>query len=434
VRRAYRGRIFTALGRLGASILAPTFAYHEDGVLVVGPDGAIAAVGPFDARAAVGPVTDLRPFLLVPGFVDAHVWAPHASVAGRGAGPRRAWRERVAYPEEERWLDEAHARAAAGELVARLVEHGTTTAALVGGASPRGMEALLDVVAGIGMRAVVACPLADRAGPAALRAPVADALASCRELAERWHGHDRGRLAVALAPRSARACSRALLDGVRELAAARDLAIHTELAEGEGDDAATRAAHPWAGTALDVLDAVGLLGERTVLAHAIHLDRPGWDRVAARGATVAHCPDASFFLGSGRMPTAWALERGIPVGLGTELGAGRSASVRRAMSSAHDSALCRGERVDPEALFALATLGGARALGLERGIGSLEIGKDADVAVFAAPAGARTPGELCAWLAFGTDELRAERVLVRGRKLSPVPPREAHRPPPKTPA
>jgi guanine deaminase len=155
--------------------------------------------------------------------------------------------------------------------------------------------------------------------------------------------------------------------------------------------------------------------------------------VAARGARAVHCPDSNFFLGSGRMRVGMALARGVPVALGTDVAAGRSFSVRRAMASAYDSALCAEQRMSPEALFTMATLGGARALGLDSVVGSLEVGKEADVAVFALPPYVRTAQEVLAHLVFANDVVLAERVLVRGRKLRAAPPpapRSPARPPP----
>src|SRR5205823_2510717 len=122
---------------------------------------------------------------------------------------------------------------------------------------------------------------------------------------------------------------------------------------------------------LDVYDRVGLLGERTLLAHAVHLSTREWDRVAERGAAIAHCPDSNFFLGSGRMWLAEARARGVRVALGSDVGAGRSFDVRRAIAHAYDTALSLGDRADAAELFTIATLGGAHGLGLGGVTGSI---------------------------------------------------------------
>src|SRR5262249_27334823 len=141
------------------------------------------------------------------------------------------------------------------------------------------------------------------------------------------------------------------------------LPVQTHLSEHPAEAAAVLAEHPFASDYLGVYEATGLVGSRTLLAHAIHLTPSEWDRIADRGARVAHCPDSNFFLGSGRMSLSAARARGVPVGLGSDVAAGRSFDMRRAMSYAYDNALCLGDRVPASDLFAMATLGGARALG-----------------------------------------------------------------------
>ncbi len=434
MRRAYRGRILTPTSRAPNALAAPALAYFEDGLLVVGSDGRIVAVEAFDERAAVGPVTDLRPSVIVPGFVDAHLHYPQARIVGSATGPLLDWLERSAFPEEARFRDEAYARLVAGEVVTRLVQVGTTTACFFSSSSARATDVLFETLAASGLRGIAGLTLMDQACPEALRTPREEALDACRELADRWHGHDGGRLGFALTPRFALGCSRGLLEAASALAAERALFVQTHLAENLREEEATLAAHPWASSYLDVYERVGLLGPRTLFAHAIHLAPSGWDRLAALGARVAHCPDSNFFLGSGRMHLAAALERDVPVALGSDVGAGRSFSIRRAMASAYDSALCLDQRVGPEAIFSLATLGGARALGLDAKVGSLEVGKDADVAVFALPGHVRTAAEVLAHLVFATDDVCADRVLVRGRKLSAAPPKHVPRPPPRASA
>jgi len=173
------------------------------------------------------------------------------------------------------------------------------------------------------------------------------------------------------------------------------------------------AEHPFATDYLGVYDAVGLLGERTLLAHAIHLSAREWDRVAEAGAKIAHCPDSNFFLGSGRMRLAEARVRGITVGLGSDVAAGRSFDIRRAMAYAYDNALCLGDRLRAQELFTLATLGGARALGMESVTGSLEVGKEADFLAVELPDHAEGEDALLAQLAFA-DAGRVVRAWVRG--------------------
>lgn len=109
--------------------------------------------------------------------------------------------------------------------------------------------------------------------------------------------------------------------------------------------------------------------------------------------------------------------RRIPVALGSDVAAGRTFDMRRAMSNAHDNALCAGARLTPEELFTLGTLGGARALGMEAQIGSLEPGKEADFIAMRVPHYAQSREEVVAQIAFAGDGGIVERAFVRGREV-----------------
>jgi guanine deaminase len=416
---------------LRARLLTPArgggLVWHADGRLVIGDDGRIAEVGPWrDGDAGGARTLDLRPSLIAPGFVDAHVHFPQARIVGSATGPLLDWLERSVFPEEARFAEEGYAREVARELVARLLAAGTTAAAIFSSSHPGATEVLFAELARAGMRAAVGLTLMDQACPEALRLPADRAMAASAALCERWHGHDRGRLAFAVTPRFAISCSRGMLEAAARFAADRRLLVQTHVAENVREGEETLAAHPWGADYLDVYDRVGLVGGRTLLAHAIHLSPDEWDRVAARGARIAHCPDSNFFLGSGRMRAHAALERGVPVGLGTDVAAGRTFSVRRVMGSAWDNALCVGQRVEPAALFHMATLGGAVALGIDDVCGSLDVGKDADLAVIDLPPWAGDAAGALAELCFATDDTRVRASFVRGRcvhgKLARDPP------------
>lgn len=413
--RAYRGSILTPLGG-PADPVAPTIRHLDDGVLVVDERGRIVAVEPFAPGAARGLVMDLRPAVLLPGFVDAHLHYPQTRVVGSASGPLLDWLEATVFPEEARFADPAYARAVARELTSRLVAAGTTTIATFSSSSPVATHVLFEALLESGLRAFAGLTLMDQRCPEAIRVPADRALRACEELAAEWHGCDEGRLAFAVTPRFAPSCSRALLEGAARLAADRGLLVQTHVAEHPAEAEETLRVHPFASDYVDVYDRVGLLGERTLLAHAIHLSASEWDRLAERGARVAHCPDSNFFLGSGRMRVNEAFRRRIPVALGTDVAAGRSFSVPRTMASAYDSSLCLGVRLSAAALFRMATLGGAEALGLDAVIGSLEPGKEADFIAIELPDYVRGEERMLAAIAFA-DTWRVARTFVRGRAI-----------------
>jgi guanine deaminase len=186
---------------------------------------------------------------------------------------------------------------------------------------------------------------------------------ACAELAVRWQGRAGGRLSLSAIPRFALSCSPELLREVAEFALLHGLLVQTHLSENPEELEATRAAFPQSVDYLGVYEDHGLVGPRTIFAHCIHLSDDEWRRLRRSEAAVAHCPDSNFFLGSGCMALRRALDAGVRVGLGTDVGAGRTFSVRRVAAAAYDAALLRGESVSPEELLWLATRGGALVLG-----------------------------------------------------------------------
>lgn len=411
MRRAYRARLLTPVTEGG-------LRHHDDGLLVVGDDGRIEHAGAFSEAARAGALLrDLRPALLVPGFVDAHVHPPQTRIVGSATGPLLAWLESSVFPEEARLREPAYARAIASDFVQRALAAGTTTSAIYASSDPHATDVLFEVLLAAGLRAIVGLTLMDRGAPDALCVPQDVALAACARLTDTWHGRDGGRLGFAVTPRFALSCTRPLLEAAGRFAAERGLLVQTHIAENEDEDRATLALHPYARDYLGVYEATGLLGPRTLFAHGIHFTPSAWERLAKSGARLAHCPDSNFFLGSGRMHLTEALRRGIAVGLGSDVGAGRSFDLRRAMASAYDTSLCVGAPVDPERLFELATLGGARALGLEAQVGSLEPGKEADFVVLEVPGWVTTRAALVGHVVFAGEGVHVRSMFVRGRRL-----------------
>jgi guanine deaminase len=388
-------------------------------VLVVDAGGRIAWVGPAAEASFPGPILDARPAVLLPGFIDAHLHYPQTRITGSASGALLEWLERSAFPEEARFADPAYAERVAGELTRRLLAAGTTACAVFSSAHPAATDRLFDALLRAGLRAAAGLTLMDQACPAALCLDFREAIPAARDLVQRWHGAGGGRLEFAVTPRFAVSCSRPLLEAAARLAADHGLLIQTHVAEQPAEAEAALRAHPWAADYLDIYDKVGLLGGRTLLAHAIHLSDREWDRLAAAGAKVAHCPDSNFFLGSGRMPLGQARWRGVPVALGSDVGGGRSFDLRRAMSYAFDSAMCIGERPAPAELLTMATLGGAAALGIADRVGSLEPGKEADFLVMRCPEYATTEEAVLAQIVFAGEPSGVERAYVRGVQVAP---------------
>ncbi len=398
-----------------ARVLSPVspgeVSYLEDAAVVVDDAGCFQSVGPWSGGQCDD---DLRPHLLVPGFVDAHVHFPQTRAIGSASGPLLRWLEESIFPEEARFADPTHAQQVAVEFCQALAISGTTYAVAYGSVHPEAAETLLDTMDAAGLRGLVGPVLMDTACPDALKLPAEEAIGAIEGLAERWHGHDAGRLGVAVIPRFALSCTDGLLRAAADVAERLKLRITTHLAETEAECQAVRDRF-----GVDYLSAYadcGLLVPGAVFAHCIHLSDDQWTRFAECQAVVAHCPDSNYFLGSGNMPVEAVIGRDIPWAVGTDVAAGRSFRVARTLSFAHDNARQRGASISPQALFWRGTRGGALALGEGR-IGALETGLEADMSLWRVPPWAQTVDELLGSLLFDHDAPPALATWVRGRMV-----------------
>jgi guanine deaminase len=409
----------------------------EDGVLEVDADGRIGWIGPAADRppaSAVGAPVDARPWVVTPGLIDLHAHLPQLPNAGLGHGlDLLSWLERYIFPLERAFDDEAAAHVAP-EAFRSMAALGTTTVVAYGAVYEGSMEVAFRAAEAHGIRAILGKVMMDRLryDPTVSDAEVLElSLRQSADLCARWHGHDGGRLRYAFTPRFAVACS---ADMLRESARlARDAGAHwqTHLSEDAGEIAEVAALFPDARDYLDVYDRAGGVVEGAIFAHAVHLSDREVARLVEAGAAVAHCPASNLFLASGVMPLARYLEAGMRVGLGSDVAGGPDLSLYTVMRvGAYTQNALRvvrdepGPVLDPAGWLRLATLDGARALGLDDTIGSLEVGKEADLIVvdpaLTGPVPWTEPGdtaELLSRLIFRAHPSMVRGAWVRGRSL-----------------
>jgi guanine deaminase len=422
--QAYRAAIFHLLDDPAKSA-ASTHAYHPDGLLLV-EDGRIAACGDFEDLAPRLGATPIEAFpgrLITPGFIDTHVHLPQTDIIAAHGGQLLDWLDRYVYPAEAAFADPHHAAEGARAFVAELLRNGTTTAMVFGSSHKVSVEALFAEALSRDMRLIAGKVLMDRNAPAALCDTVEDGRRETLELIAAWSG--KGRLGYAVTPRFAITSSGEQLAMAGEILAAHpEVWLQTHLAENADEISQVAALFPEASDYLDVYARFGLVGPRSVFAHCVHLDDGGFTRLARAGAAAAFCPSSNLFLGSGLFDLKSACGHGVKVGLGTDVGAGTTFSILRTLGEAYKVGQLRGDALDPMQAFYLATLGGARALGLGEQIGNLAPGKEADFLVLdlaATPLLARrtavatTPQERLFGLSILGDDRVVERVYLAGR-------------------
>ncbi len=426
---AFRASIFHCLDDPGEEDSAAAWEFLEDGLLVVA-DGKIAAVGAADDLLAGLEkdivVNDFRGHLLLPGFIDCHVHSSQLDIVASDGSKLLNWLSRYAYPEESRFADAGHARSVSEAFVDELLRNGTTSALVFTTVHSIAVDALFEAAAAHDMRLIAGKVMMDRNCPDELKDDAATAYEDSRRLLERWHG--KGRLGYAITPRFALTSSEKQLEAAGRLAAEYPEAwVHTHLAEDHVEVDQIRSLFPERRSYLDVYDHFGLLREKSVFAHCLHLDTADVELLAAKGGAAAFCPTSNLFLGSGLFDLRGLVSAGVRVGLATDVGGGTSLSMLKTASEAYKILHMQDQSLSATRGLYLATLGAARALGIDAFVGNLEPGKEADFIVLDPAASSLSARRLeratsareilFAWLFLG-DERHVAATFLRGKNVS----------------
>jgi 5-methylthioadenosine/S-adenosylhomocysteine deaminase len=328
-------------------------------------------------------VLDASGALVLPGLVQGHVHLGQTLFRGLAEERRLlAWlRERIWPLEAAHDADSAYWSGLLG--AAECLLGGTTTIQDIG-IGPEA-AALMEAIADSGLRATAGKCLMDvgEGLPARLAEPTDRCLSETEALARRWHGARGGRIRYVLNPRFALSCSEPLLAGVAELALRLDLPVHTHALEQRDETALVRRLKGGRDE-IELFADLGLLDRDLRVAHGVWLSPRHYAGLARRRFSVVHCPGSNLKLGSGIARVARMRRAGIPVGIGCDGPPcnNRLDAWEEIRLASRLQALREGPgALDGLAALRLATSEGARALGLEREIGSLEPGKAADLVV-----------------------------------------------------
>lgn len=426
-----------------------------EGLVAVDDTGVIAEVvaageagyaGRRDRAVADGRLveTDARAFV-IPGLVDCHVHAPQYPQLGQALDePLEVWLQRYTFPLEARYADLEFAREVYSALVADLLAGGTTTALYFATIDVASTKLLADLCIEIGQRAVLgkvtmddpaACP--DYYRDASAEAAIAGTRAVIEHV--RAHpGNGEGRVLPAVIPRFIPSCTDEALAGLGALAAECGCHVHTHASE--SDWAHNHALERYGETDTAALDRFGLLGRQTVLAHSNFITDDDMQRLRQHGAGVAHCALSNAYFANAVFPLRRALDKGVHVGLGTDISGGPSGSMLEAMrmtvtasrmlETGVDPALRQaergraGSRVDLATAFHLATAGGGVALDLP--IGQFAPGYQFDALVIDpdAPLGSirlfedRSEADAIAAVLYQASRANIAQVYVGGRRVA----------------
>ena len=378
-------------------------------------DGRIASVGNTGQTAET--VVDATDCAVIPGFVQTHIHL--CQTIFRGAADDLSlidWLRRRVWP-----MEAAHtvaSIAASARLgIAELIKGGTTCALTM--ETVNHTAEVFKVVEETGFRATVGKCMMDKGDevPVELQEQTANSIDESLALLGAWHGKADGRIRYCFAPRFAVSCTRELLQRVAELARERGVIVHTHASENRTECELVQEETGLRNIAY--LDSLELTGRHVALAHCVHLSVDEIEILRTTGTNVVHCPSSNLKLGSGIAPIAKLLEQGISVSLGAD---GAACNNRLDMfTEMRTAALLQKVLHGPEVLPAnrtlrMATIDGAKALGLDAEIGSIETGKKADLSVVRLDRLHATPvTDLVSALVYSATSDDVDTVIIDGR-------------------
>ncbi len=362
--------------------------YVADGVLVI-EGGVIRAVGAAEEILPTLPagteITDHRPHLIMPGFIDAHLHMPQTQVIASYGAQLMDWLNRYTFVEEQRLAQQGHPEKLATFLLDELLANGTTTAVIYCSVHPQSAEALFAESERRNTRMIAGKVMMDRNAPEALTDTAESSYADSKALIARWHG--KGRQLYAITPRFVVTSTPQQMEAAGRLAAEHpECHVQTHINENRAEIALANELYPESGDYAGIYQHYGLLGPRSLLGHCIHMTDREWRRFAESGTVAVFCPTSNLFLGSGLFDWARARAEGVPVAVATDIGGGTSYSMLRTMSEAYKVLQLQGQSLSAFAALHAITLGNAKALKLDHLIGSLEPGHEADIVVLHASA------------------------------------------------
>ena len=409
--------------------------FDPDGLLAVGPDAqgrqrvlAAGAWSDLAPRFGSGPVEHLPGRIIAPGFVDMHIHFPQTDVIGSPADGLLPWLENYTFPHEKRFVAPEYSAQVAQFFIAELLRNGVTTALAFATSHPASAQALFVEAQHHQMRLITGKVLQDRHSPDGVRDDTEQSLIDTEALIQRWHGVDR--LGYAITPRFAPTSTPEQLRGAGELAARYPgVWIQSHVAENLDEIRWAHELFPASRSYLSVYDDFGLLRERAVYAHCIHLDEHDRALMRDTGAVAAVSPTSNLFLGSGFFDYAEADRVGMDYGLASDVGGGTSFSPFHTMLAAYyvgrEGQAKRGLSLSPQHLWWQHTAGAARALGLAGVVGNLQPGCEADFIVLnpqATPLLARRTAQagnidelLFAMIVLGDDRLVEKTVISQAK-------------------
>lgn len=374
------------------SLVQNAIKYYEDGLLII-ENNHIKDSGDYEEIQKKYDIaledidTQYKGKLIIPGFIDTHIHYPQTEMIGSFGEQLLPWLSKYTFPTEMKFKDPAYSKKISEFFITELLKNGTTTALILGTVHPESVDAIFQAGDERGMSLIAGKVMMDRNAPDELLDTAQTSYDQSEHLIKKWHGHNR--LQYAITPRFAPTSTAEQLTLAGELKKKYPSTyVHTHLSENRDEIAWVKSLFPEAKNYLDVYEQAGLVTSKSIFAHAIHLEDSEYQVLHQNSASVSFCPTSNLFLGSGlfKIREMKKEKRVVRIGLGTDVGAGTSFSMLKTLGEAYKVVSMEQNKETREAMTAFegfyqATLGGASALSLDKKIGKLAAGYEADFVV-----------------------------------------------------
>lgn len=347
----------------------------------------------------------------LPGFIDLHTHLSQYYIRGLYEPALLPWLNKYVFPEEERSKNIEYAEKLSRDFFSAMLKAGTTTCVIYTAPFFSACDMAFEIAQETGIRALIGMTMMDMNCPENLQQNSHKTLEESILLYEKWHGKN-AKLDYIFTPRFAPTCSLELMKEVAKYAIEHNAWIQTHLSENKEEIEMVKEIFGFKNYT-EVYQKAGLLTQHSIFAHCIHLSDEEIKMLAENKCKIAHCPDSNFFLKSGEFSLQKIEEAGIEYGLGSDVGAGTS------LNMFYHTKIMNYRQSDYPVLPAKAlyhiTLGSAKLLGVDKIIGSLEIGKEADIVFLKPPLNYPLKNNGISQLVFCGQEFSLTQTLVAGR-------------------
>ncbi len=402
-----KGRVFHFLDEGRKDSPEEFYEYIEKGALVISGEK-IVDIGEFDNLIKKYPnyeVVDHKNNLIFPGFIDLHNHFPQIQVIGSYGTQLLDWLNKYTFPEEAKYFSKTYSQQQAKKFLQLLIKNGTTTSVSFCSVHKESVNALFEEASKKNMCMIAGKVMMDRNAPKNILDNPQSSYEDTQELISKWHRKKRNFYAIT--PRFAITSTPEQLKIAGELVIKNPTCyLQTHLAENKDEIEYTLSLYPNFKNYLEIYLKYGLVTNRSLMGHSIHLCDHEISVLSQTEAVAVHCPTSNLFLGSGLFPFEKLSSANVKLGISTDVGGGTSYSMLNTLDSAYKIQQFRNFSLNPKFSFYWATLGNAKSLGLENEIGSFKKGAFADIIVI------DTSSDLTSKIRMGTCKSLSEELFI----------------------